>query len=214
MRAGFADPVLDAQRTFRAVLDALSRPGTARPLRCDLSPPEPLTPELAVIALTLADVDAPIWLDPVLAASPEVAAYLRFHTGAAIVADPAEAAFGLVADPARLPEFGRFAPGLPAYPDRSATLVVAVPGLAGGPPLRLAGPGIDGIAGSAPRGLPTDIAVRLAANHALAPLGIDLLLVAPGCVAGLPRSTRVEAARPAQPDRQQPDRQQPDREAA
>lgn len=197
MRPGFADPVLDAQRTFRAVLDALSRPGSSQPLKNSLSPPEPLTRELAVIALTLADVEASVWLDPALAAAPEVAAYLRFHTGAAIVTDSAEAAFGLVVDPARLPDFGRFAPGLPAYPDRSATLVVSVPGFAGGPPLRLAGPGIDGVAGFAPRGLPADIVARLAANHALAPLGLDLLLVAPGSVAGLPRSTRVEAACPA-----------------
>ena len=53
------------------------------------SRPLPLTPELAAIALALADPDAPVWLDGPLAGAPEVAAYLRFHTGDRIVsADP------------------------------------------------------------------------------------------------------------------------------
>jgi alpha-D-ribose 1-methylphosphonate 5-triphosphate synthase subunit PhnH len=123
---GFADPVLDAQAAFRAVMGALARPGSVRTLPTDLSPPEPLTPELAAVALTLTDGDAPLWLDGPLAAAPAVSAFLRFHTGASIAADGREAAFALVSEPARLPPFDRFAPGLPEYPDRSTTLVLAV----------------------------------------------------------------------------------------
>ncbi|PIK69245.1 phosphonate C-P lyase system protein PhnH, partial [Methylobacterium frigidaeris] len=123
---GFADPVHDAQGVFRAVMDALARPGTIRPLVPVLAPPAPLTAELAAVALALADSDAALWLDAALARSQAVTDFLRFHTGARITEDPAEAAFALISDAAACPDFGAFAQGTPAYPDRSATLVLAV----------------------------------------------------------------------------------------
>lgn len=197
---GFADPVQEAQGAFRAVLDALARPGTPQALPTALRPPPPLTPELAAVALTLADADAPLWLDAALAGSEAVAAYLRFHTGAALVAAPERAAFALIAEPTACPPFARFAQGEPAYPDRAATLVLAVDRLAGddgpaaGVRLGLAGPGIRGATHLRAHPLPADFAARCAENHAGFPLGIDLLLVAPGRIAGLPRSTHVMEA--------------------
>jgi alpha-D-ribose 1-methylphosphonate 5-triphosphate synthase subunit PhnH len=56
---------------------------------------------------------------------------------------------------------------------------------------RLAGPGISGHAHLAVAGLPADIAGRLAANRALFPRGVDLILAGPTGVAALPRTTRV-----------------------
>lgn len=192
--AGFAEPVLDSQRVFRAVMDALARPGSIQALRADLAPPAPLTPELAAIALTLADHEAPLWLDAPLAAAPAVADYLRFHSGAAVAAEPADAAFALIADAAQCPPFETFAPGTPDYPDRSATLVLAVSALTNDGGFVLRGPGIAQQARLAPRPLPPDMAARLRANHARFPRGVDCLFVAPGCVAGLPRSTEIVEA--------------------
>jgi len=191
---GFADPVADSQSVFRAVMDALARPGTVRPLAAALRPPAPLTSELAAVALALADHEASLWLDPRLAAVPEVADFLRFHTGAAIVADPAKAAFALIADTAALPPFERFALGSDAFPDRSTTLVCAVETLSGGPPIALAGPGIDGRAQLAARPLPADFTARARANHRLFPRGVDLLFVASSGVGALPRSTSLPEA--------------------
>ena len=74
LAAGFADPVIESQGVFRAVMDALARPGTPMPLSAALAPPAPLTPGLAAVALTLADHEAPLWLDPPLAEAPAVAA--------------------------------------------------------------------------------------------------------------------------------------------
>ncbi|GJD49782.1 Alpha-D-ribose 1-methylphosphonate 5-triphosphate synthase subunit PhnH [Methylobacterium crusticola] len=204
---GFADPVHDAQGIFRAVMEALARPGTVQPLPVALAPPAPLTPALAGIALALADPDAPLWLDAALAGDPAVAAFLRFHTGAAVVDDPAAAAFALVADPAACPDLAAFAQGTPAYPDRSTTLVLAVERVSaagapgpGGCALRLDGPGIRGTARLAAAPLPRDFAARLAHNRARFPQGVDLLLAGPGSVAGLPRSTRAAPADPAPPE--------------
>ncbi|MCJ2102768.1 phosphonate C-P lyase system protein PhnH [Methylobacterium sp. E-046] len=195
---GLADPVHDAQGTFRAVMDVLARPGQVRALTpglaAGLAPPEPLTLELAAVALTLTDADTPVWLDAALAAVPAVAAYLRFHTGAPLTDDPARAAFALIRDPARCPPLSRFAPGTPAYPDTSTTLVLALDTLIPGTGLRLSGPGIRGEARMALAPLPETFATQLAANRADFPLGVDLILSAPGRVAGLPRSTVVTEA--------------------
>jgi alpha-D-ribose 1-methylphosphonate 5-triphosphate synthase subunit PhnH len=199
--SGFASPVFDAQAVFRVVLQALARPGIARDLPCRLDAPAPLTPELAAIALALADTDAPLWLDPALAASPAVLRYLRFHTGAAIVSDPAEAAFALIANPARSPRFAVFASGSDLYPDRSTTIVMAVDaiaapgegGLPGAPAITLQGPGIKGQVAVSAAPLPETFLDDLRSNHARFPRGIDCLLAAPGRVLGIPRSSIAEA---------------------
>ncbi|MCJ2139309.1 phosphonate C-P lyase system protein PhnH [Methylobacterium sp. E-066] len=188
---GFADPVHDAQGTFRAVMDALARPGLLQRLDAGLEPPTPLTPELAAIALALTDADTPVWLDAGLAAAPEVAAYLRFHTGAPLTDDPARAAFALIRDPARCPPLARFAQGTPAYPDTSTTLVFAHDAITSGEGLNLAGPGINGMTRIALTPLPDSFVAQRAENRAGFPLGVDLILAAPGLVAGLPRSTAV-----------------------
>lgn len=194
LRPGFADPGRAAQGVFRAVLDALARPGTVRPLPALIEPPPPLTASLAAIALTLADAETPLWLDPALAASAEVALLLRFHTGAPLVSEPGEASFALIADPARCPAFASFAQGTQEYPDRSATVVLAVESLAEGETLALRGPGIAEVNRLRARPLPADIVSRLAANRALYPRGVDVLLAGPDCVAGLPRSVDVTGA--------------------
>ena len=197
LQPGFHDPVHAAQAVFRAAMEALSRPGLVRALSAELAPPHPLTPELAALALALTDADTPVWLDGPLARAADVAAYLRFHTGAPVTADPAEAAFALIADPATCPDFSAFAAGTPDYPDRSATLILALDRLAEGgrhaegDGLAFAGPGIRGRVYLDVAPLPRDWPVRLAGNHALFPRGLDLLLTAPGRIAGLPRSARL-----------------------
>ena len=191
---GFADPVHDAQATFRAVLDALARPGLVRPLAARLQPPAPLTPELAAVALALTDADTPVWLDAELAEAPAVAAYLRFHTGAPLTDDPARAAFALIRAPGRCPPLCRFAPGTPAYPDTATTLVLALDAIGTGDGLHLTGPGVRGVTRVTLTPLPTGFVGQLAENRAAFPLGIDLILTAPGQVAGLPRSTVVTEA--------------------
>lgn len=190
---GLSDPVFQSQAAFRAIMDAMARPGSVQTLDdADLIPPAPLSRGVALAALTLCDHDTPVWLDPALADAPDVAAWLTFHTGTPIVADPARATFALVSDAGGLPDFAGFAQGTPDYPDRSTTLIVPLTALDGGTPLVLTGPGIDGKRTFSPLGLPGDFADRWAANRALFPRGVDLILCAPGQVGALPRSTRLE----------------------
>ncbi len=154
LAGGFAEPVFAAQKVFRAVMDALARPGSLQPLLTEAIAPAPLMPELAALALTLLDHDSPAWLDPALAAAPEVAEWLRFHTGAPLVGAPGDAMFALVAEAAALPPLDAFALGTDEYPDRSTSLLLGLPKLTGGPLLTLVGPGIETATQFSPAGLP------------------------------------------------------------
>jgi alpha-D-ribose 1-methylphosphonate 5-triphosphate synthase subunit PhnH len=191
--AGFAEPVLEAQATFRAVMDAMARPGRVVRL-AGIAAPAPLSPSAAAIALTLVDYETPFWLDAPLAATPEVARFISFHTGARFAADPAEAAFAFVAAPAAMPPFAMFAQGTAEYPDRSTTLVLQVAHLAEDDGMVLRGPGIAGARPLAASPLPADFLARLADNRAQFPRGVDILLATNDAVAGLPRSLRVEGS--------------------
>lgn len=190
LAAGFTDPARDSQRAFRALMKALAEPGRVERLETGLKPPAPLTPELAALALTLLDFETTVWLDGPLASVPAVAEFLRFHTSARLVAAPNEAQFALISDAAGMPDFSVFAVGEPDFPDRSTTLLVSVTGFVPGP-LLLSGPGLKAPCPFGAEPLADDFAERMAANRTLFPLGIDVVLAAPGAIAGLPRSVIV-----------------------
>lgn len=187
----FDDPALASQAVFRTVMEAMARPGLPRPLAARLAPPAPLSATAAAVALTLLDYETPFWLDQRLAAAGEVAAWLKFHTGAPLTGNPAQSSFAFICDPATMPAFETFAQGVSEYPDRSTTLVVQVERLDRGDALTLSGPGIAGTRSFCAAPLPDNFPARLLANRALFPRGVDLILVSAQAVAALPRSLRV-----------------------
>jgi alpha-D-ribose 1-methylphosphonate 5-triphosphate synthase subunit PhnH len=191
LAAGFADAPHDSQRVFRAVLDAFSHPGRITGVPAEVEMPGALSAATTAFLLTLVDRETPLWLAPDLG-SAEVRDYVRFHTGAQIVTDTAAAAFGLVT-PARQPMLDGFAIGTDPYPDRSATLVIQVPSLRGGPSRSLRGPGIDGSATAGIAGLADSFWSEWAANRALFPCGLDVVFAAGSELLALPRSITVEA---------------------
>jgi alpha-D-ribose 1-methylphosphonate 5-triphosphate synthase subunit PhnH len=183
LKGGFADAPIDSAHAFRAALTALSQPGMLQKVEGAL-PPAPISAAAGVLLLVLADATTPVHL----AGAHDCADcrdWIRFHTGAPLVA-ASDASFALGSWQALSP-VERFAVGLPDYPDRSCTLIIEMPELlAKG--ARLSGPGIKG---SAQLSLPEVAAFQ--ANRALFPLGFDAFLTSGDCLAGLPRSTHVEA---------------------
>jgi alpha-D-ribose 1-methylphosphonate 5-triphosphate synthase subunit PhnH len=172
-------------------MDAMARPGEIKALGLSLAPPYPLSAAAAAVALTLLDYETGVWLDPSLANAPDVAGWLKFHTGARITAEKAKAAFALIADPAQMPALDEFALGTLDYPDHSTTLIVQIERFDAGEPLFLKGPGIPSTRKLSASPLPHTIAEQLAANHRLFPRGVDLILAAATGVAALPRSVQV-----------------------
>lgn len=188
---GFARPVHDSQRVFRCVLAAMSRPGTIEPLPAAPGGDGGLGSALSAVLLTLADLETPLWLSPDLDTA-EARAFLRFHCGAPLVADPGEAAFAVCGDHRSAPDLEALALGTPAYPDRSTTVLVRVPELAGGPEgLILTGPGIASETRLAAPGLDPAFIRGHRANRPLFPMGFDIILAGPDGLACLPRSTDI-----------------------
>jgi alpha-D-ribose 1-methylphosphonate 5-triphosphate synthase subunit PhnH len=189
---GFSDPVLASQAVFRAVMEAMARPGSVAAVDAALAPPAPLGTAAAALALTLLDFETPVWLDPQLADASDIADWFKFHTGASITTDPGDAAFAFIAEPARLPEFAGFCCGSMEYPDRSTTLVLQIEHLSEGDGFGLSGPGIKATRALSARPLPPDFAERMAANRALFPRGLDIILTCGRTLAALPRSVHLQ----------------------
>ena len=188
--AGFADPVFDAQRTFRAVLTALAEPG--RPVRLSIDVPLlDVAPAAVAVLLALADIDTPVWLGPSL---DGLHAYLRFHTGASVVDRCGDAVYGLATDIAELPPLSSFRPGTAISPETSATLLVGVSDFTSGVAATLRGPGLAAPVSLAPAGFDTSRWRELMANHDCFPRGVDLLLCSGDEIVGVPRSTRITMA--------------------
>ncbi len=173
----FVDPPVDSARSFRLILEALSRP-------------------LAAILLTLCDPDTTLWLAETVR-SDAIAAWLRFHTGARLTDDPAAAAFA-VGTPDELARIGdRLSIGTPEYPDRSATLVASVASFDAGGAVVLSGPGNAEPQLLRVASAGSDIWRLMQRNGDLFPLGLDCILASPGALAGVPRSSAIQIAEDA-----------------
>ena len=196
---GFADPTRDAQRAFRAVLNALANPTCSYPLAGPAEPPTALGPGLAAVALTVLDEDSAVWLGGALAGDAEVASWLAFHTGARRVSDAAEAGF-IIAAPEALPPLASLTLGTEEAPHLSATVVLDVRGCTGPARFTAQGPGIESTATlEAPWAL-DGFAEAWRGNTELFPRGVDLLLVDSATVSALPRTTRLTTVDTEQED--------------
>jgi alpha-D-ribose 1-methylphosphonate 5-triphosphate synthase subunit PhnH len=191
--AGFADKVLSAQSTFRSVMDAMARPGSVQHIAVATGAPAAMMRGTAAIALTLFDHDTPLWLDSSMSGTSDVTKWLKFHTGAPVIADSSICSFALIGDARGLPGLDRFAFGSNEYPDRSTTLILQVESLTQGSAFELRGPGIDGVTVLQAAIQPTDLFERLAINQALFPRGIDVVLVHDDTIVAIPRTTRLVA---------------------
>ncbi|MCC6717688.1 MAG: phosphonate C-P lyase system protein PhnH [Acetobacteraceae bacterium] len=182
---GFADPVAQAQSSFRALLDAMARPGTIRAAGAGLMPPSPLDPATAAVLLTLIDGDARLHIAADCAPARD---WLVFHCGTMPCPDPATAGFVVAT---ALPDLATLSAGSDEAPESSATLVLQVAALGTGTKWRLAGPGLKEPAILRVTGLPDDFAARWAPNHALFPRGVDLVLCAGTALAAVPRTVAI-----------------------
>jgi alpha-D-ribose 1-methylphosphonate 5-triphosphate synthase subunit PhnH len=183
---GFADPVGEAQATFRAVLDAMARPARLHRVGERLTAPAPLDQATAAVLLTLVDNETPLWLDAAAAAARD---WLAFHCGAMIIGAPHGAAFAVALS---LPDLDALSAGTHEAPESSATLILQITALGTGVGYRLSGPGLREPAMLKADGLPAGFVADWQRNHALYPRGVDIILCAGTVLTALPRSVSIE----------------------
>jgi alpha-D-ribose 1-methylphosphonate 5-triphosphate synthase subunit PhnH len=194
---GFNDTVHDAQRVFRALLDALSRPGSlvsidaALPgnhaMRDGLAGRVPLAAFASLLALT--DYSTPVYLASEDRAFSDA---LRFHANAPLTGECEKASFAYIDDCRKMPSLASFSQGEPETPEDSATLFIRVESLTDGELSTWSGPGIEGESKVRVQGLSREFWRERAELTAQFPCGIDCYLVAGGAIVGLPRTTHVE----------------------
>ncbi|WP_171561257.1 MULTISPECIES: phosphonate C-P lyase system protein PhnH [unclassified Roseobacter] len=181
MTGGFANPAFDASHAFRAVLQAMARPGRIETV-ASATPPAPISPAAGAMLLTLCDPETGLYLAP-SHDTDAIRSWVTFHTGAPFV--PANRADFALGTWEALAPLSAYRIGTPEYPDRSTTLIVEQDRLAA-TGTRLTGPGIEV---EAALNLPEIAAFQ--ANRAQFPLGFDCVFCAGEQLAALPRSTFV-----------------------
>src|SRR3546814_1295946 len=80
---------------YTTLFRSMARPGRVAAMPDNIRHPAGMTPALAAAALTLCDLDTPVWLGPGLD-TDTVRGWLRFHTGAPLAASAAAADFALL----------------------------------------------------------------------------------------------------------------------
>ncbi|MEO0768295.1 MAG: phosphonate C-P lyase system protein PhnH [Cyanobacteria bacterium J06649_4] len=186
---GFENLTRDSQKTFRALLEALSLPGKTLEIEVTLKAPEGLTIACAAACLTLMDLETDVWLQPEI--STDIRDWIQFHTGCVFVESPEKAAFAVIQN-ADLLYLEQFYWGSAEKPEVSTTLLVQVNELAGGMLVTLTGPGISHENIVSPK-LHSHFWQQWQQNHAAYPQGIDVFLFKARSVLGLPRSTYARA---------------------
>lgn len=183
LTGGFDTPPVESAHAFRAVMEAMARPGQIEDIS-GAQPPAPLSVAAGSVLLTLCDTDTPIYLASDTDTA-DVRAWLSFHTGAPLTG-PSNAMFAIGSWEALMP-LSAYPIGTSEYPDRSATLIVECADLTPSG-ATLNGPGIKS---QAALSLPELDAFQI--NRSLFPLGLDFIFTCGGQVAALPRSTLVSA---------------------
>lgn len=180
------DPVFDCQQVFKALMNALARPGVIFSIQDNLKKLPPEHAPLVAAGLTLLDN----WRTFAVWSCSALSGQLRELTyGLPSPLEEADYIFLPLGCGAPCREvLARAKAGTLPEPHKSATILIALERLTGGPRSQLRGPGVDG---SLEITLPEEGLAWLRARQELAfefPCGVDLFFLTPqGDIMGAPR---------------------------
>jgi alpha-D-ribose 1-methylphosphonate 5-triphosphate synthase subunit PhnH len=196
----------ESRRVFRALLDAVARPGTIVELRASVAVDAVLLP-----ALALADIEVAVAVVGEAGRAAAIGSMLRRSTGASL-ADEDAADLVVAVGPLAAATVARLRRGDAFRPEAGARLVIEAARVASVDPVNppdhhgesvtvwLAGPGASGGRLAAIDGVRADVFEALQVANGDHPAGLDTWIVdVDGSCIGIPRSCRVEIV--AQEDR-------------
>ncbi len=189
--SGLQHPVYDSTAVFRAVLEAMSRPGKILSLPVPCPSPQKLNPTITAILLTLADMDTPVWLSSEMDSS-EVRDYLQFYTGCPIVETPEDCTFAIVNDQVDVALLSQLPLGSAENPDHSATIIMSVSDLIPNAGITLSGPGIEKTNRINPISVSQEFWNWFQKKQSHFPRGIDAIFASPSKLAAIPRTSELE----------------------
>ncbi len=190
------DPVHDAQRHFRGLLDSMAHPGQIRDLDCQpLAPADGLDPAAAAVTLALLNRDCTF---AAFGYPDAVIDYLRQNTRCPLARSGSEAEYLLFArDSVDLAVLASANTGDPAYPETGATVLIQVNALAPGGlgadtlTVTLQGPGVDGSIRFQMSGVSSAVLGILREKNDEYPLGVDTIFTCGERLVSMPRSSRL-----------------------
>ena len=184
------DAAFGTQRTFRALLDAMSRPGRIISIEFPEKCPAALEPAAAAISLCVFDHDTEICLGDGVA-GVEVFDFLKFNCGCPITKSTMLSDFAIVSSLSGLPGLTQFKQGSDEFPERSTTLIAQVPDLEAGAAICLTGPGIETESSLRVAGIPDYFWRERRGQNEIFPRGVDIVFACGDRIVALPRSTRL-----------------------
>jgi len=190
MAAGFDDPAIGSQQTFRAILKAMAHPGQVVQIPNNLSFPEALNSTSAATCLTLLDYETPLWTD--LDWDNAAIGWLQFHCGCSIVTEPCMASYALITNPSSMPALDEFRIGDDEHPEAGSTLIIQIDVFAADSGRIGLGSGIQDRLRPAVSGIPNDFWQQRHAQTGLLPRGVDLFFTCQDQLIALPRTSRLE----------------------
>ncbi len=190
MAPGFENPPVDSRKTFRAILEAVSRPGKIVGAGSGLTRQPDLHPATCAAALTLFDFETKVWTD--LHRDAPALGWMKFHCGAPFVEGPEAADYAVVTRPLEMPELMRFRQGTEREPHLSATLIIQPEFLVPDRGRKFSGPGIETVHLIDPSGVAEHFWESRKLSPAMFPMGVDVVFTCNDNIAAMPRTTTWE----------------------
>ncbi|SEI79547.1 alpha-D-ribose 1-methylphosphonate 5-triphosphate synthase subunit PhnH [Cyclobacterium xiamenense] len=189
------DPIFDAQRHFRVLLDCMARPGKIAGLAdVPLAMPTGLGLPAALIGFALLNEYTSFWIHPSLS---EASSYFQRQTGSRSC--PLEKADFLFGSVSMETNWVQKAPlGTAEYPESGSTLIAEINEISNEPlkgtmAITLKGPGIDQAKTLHVSGKSENFWHALREKNENYPLGVDTFLVTKsGLISAIPRSTKLD----------------------
>jgi len=187
------DRTIEEHLVFRALLQAMARPGTVHSMTESVDCRDDA---LELLARALLDSEASIGVLVGADGEDDLARRMADASGCRF-SDPGQADFALVAGGSSEGRIGLLRAGDPDFPDESATLVYLVDEVdEDGGAIAWEGPGIFGYRLPRVTGIADDEWIALRKANAAYPVGFDALFVdRAGRVLALPRSVRMRGVR-------------------